>query len=336
MLKDDDLNIKLTHQKEGGKMMYKKNHANQQNNSTQDNPVIWLFKKILLIGIVAIPILIIWAFLTGELMYVETFSIPGESHGYIGVRSKLMDSPEHFKEAFEELKNRKEFKGSEPAIMDISYNPMRVNATIRVPDTDNYVDRYTYNGRSILFRWANDIGQNVFYLDDQQNLIHPGLHLSDIDLDAMFHFLKQIQHYQETHQIEASSDYTPSARLDINFDEDEGLQLSLRGSLDSLRESYDFRAKANGEDFEVNTGQGFPSDLMEMEEENLSEQTKYDEISDDLNAMISELRKELGQELENIMNSDADAQTIDEMIEKVFQQYQIDIQGLIKESINSQ
>lgn len=201
-----------------------------------------IISRIILVIILGFIIIMLYSCATGELRYIETFRMPGESRGYLGRRSRIMDSEESFKKVWDKLKEKEEFKDKEIQLNSIYISTVRIALVIQDPENPKYFDEYVYNGNSLVPKWSKR--------DPQKNLINESLiNIKDLNISGIYKFYTKMVEYVENNNIELEKNYPYT--INILPLTESSYNLILRGSVSGVRENLSFEADKDGESFEV-------------------------------------------------------------------------------------
>ncbi len=201
-----------------------------------------IISRIILVIILGFIVTILYSCVTGELRYIETFRMPGESRGYLGRRSRIMDSEESFKKVWDELREKEEFKGKEIKLNSIYISTERLSLVIQDPENSKYFDEYVYNGNSLLPKWSKR--------DPQKNFINDTLiDINDLNISGIYKFYSKMVEHVENNNIELKKDYPYT--INISPPSEIMPNLTLRGFVTGVREDLSFEADKDGESFEV-------------------------------------------------------------------------------------
>ena len=201
-----------------------------------------ILSRIILVIILGFIIIILYSCVTGELRYIETFRMPGESRGYLGRRSRIMDSEESFKKVWDELREKEEFKGKEIQLKSIYISTRRLSLVIQDPENSKYFDNYVYNGNSLFPKWSKR--------DPEKNFIENStINIRDLNISGIYEFYSKMVEHVERNNIELEKDNTYS----INILPPSELipNLIIRGGVRGVRENLSFEADKDGENFEL-------------------------------------------------------------------------------------
>lgn len=201
-----------------------------------------LGKKIILIFLITLIGLIRYGFATGEIKYVETFRMSGESRGYIGRMSKILESEEHFAKVWEKLENLSEFKETDIHFYSINISTNRISVVIQDPQNPKYYDNYYYNGNSLNPKWVKD---NPFKNPTYESVISN----KDLNISGIYKFYSQIKDHVENNKIELEKDNPVSIYITPKHIYD--TEIKLRGSVKGVRENISFESNVDGENFLV-------------------------------------------------------------------------------------
>lgn len=102
--------------------------------------------KLVLIGIVGGVVAL---FATGQLRFYVTSNYGGESTGYIGKKSTLLEDEEKLADIFQELSE--EFAGKPVNFMTLALTNESILSIIQDPDQTAYYDYYFYDGTRLIF-----------------------------------------------------------------------------------------------------------------------------------------------------------------------------------------
>lgn len=181
--------------------------------------------------------MVVVGFVTGRVKYYETWSAPGESRGYIGRASHILDDPEELAEVFDELYEEFPNQDIETAMFNVSND--EVMAAIRNPDKPTEADYYYFEG-TFLFRRGWHKGQpyrmDTFGFD--------GYPVNAIDPSGITAFYEQIQTYLTENDVEESENHPYT----INVQNLNG-ELHLRADFRGIREDIHFAADIDGDNF---------------------------------------------------------------------------------------
>ncbi|MGX7195583.1 hypothetical protein [Enterococcus olivae] len=96
----------------------------------------------------------VYLFVTGELRYYVTFRMGGETRGYIGKRSTLLEDEEHLDQVFQELSV--DFEGQQIYFTLLNVSNDSILAIIEDPNQTSYYDYYRYDGTRFFQKWRKD------------------------------------------------------------------------------------------------------------------------------------------------------------------------------------
>lgn len=153
-------------------------------------------------------ILVVAGFVTGNIQYYETWSAPGESRGYIGRASNILEDPNELEEIFEELYDEFPNQPIEMILFNVSNDV--VMAAIRNPDNPKEADYYYFEGTYLFKRgWHKKQPYRVdtFGFD--------GYSVSEINPAGISKFYKQMQSYLEENNVEESRNRSYSVNIRI-------------------------------------------------------------------------------------------------------------------------
>lgn len=229
-------------------------------------------------------VLVIFLIVTKNIRYYEVLSLPGETRGYIGRKSKILESEEDIEQVFDKLKHRKEFKGGSIYFHELSINNRRINAVIQDSNTESNFDNYIYDGTR-LFKpsWRKGDPYKMHELSIDRKLID----INELSPKGIHKFYTKINNYLREHDIELSKDNLIYIRVDnygygskkvyeqidnileeynVELPEDhpirksvdeysdsEDIPITLSSSVSGLREDLSFKSDINGDNFEVNS-----------------------------------------------------------------------------------
>lgn len=185
-----------------------------------------------------------YCFFSGEFIYVETFSAPGESRGYIGRKSKILESENHFAEVWNKLENSKKFKGKEISFKSINIQRESINVILQDPENADYYDYYYYNGNKFFNpRWKKDRPYKKSVFDEAD------FRMKDLNIRGMYKFYTKVTDYLEGKNLKLTEDDRIHISVSWSMDESEGI--ILKANYSGEREDFSFESNVDGDEFEV-------------------------------------------------------------------------------------
>ncbi|MGX6979467.1 hypothetical protein ACWN8V_09410 [Vagococcus elongatus] len=199
-----------------------------------------LVSLLMIVGLVGMVFIVV----TGKIKYYETLRLAGESRGYIGRESKILESQEGIEQVFNKLRDRKEFEDGEIYLYDFSLSNERIYAIIQDTTIESNFDRYAYNGTR-LFRpsWSKGDPINAATLMDGKSI-----DINDLSPQGIHRFYTQINNYLDKNNVELPEDHLIQIRVHTNLT---SALPELTSSVSGLREDLSFKSDLDGDDFEV-------------------------------------------------------------------------------------
>lgn len=196
--------------------------------------------SIILAGIIG---LIVLGFVTGELRYIETLRMPGESRGYLGRRSSIFDSEQNLEKVWTKLNNLNEFQDNETHFLSLHLSRDWLTVVIQNPNNEDYFDTYIYNGNSLWPHWYKSSPyKNNFPITKL-------IQYSEIEPQGLHRFYTQVKNYLSQNSIETKKDHAIAILVQTGVVDN---QHSLTTYISDVRENLSFRADLNGDNFERN------------------------------------------------------------------------------------
>ncbi|ALZ87086.1 hypothetical protein APT62_00860 [Aerococcus urinaeequi] len=213
-----------------------------------------LFIVTIIFGVIAV----ITGCVTGEIRYIETYSVPGESRGYIGRRAHHLDSKEHLIAVFDELANLPEFEGEEIILMSLNVSEEMINADIQLPENREYVDSYRYNPQNFQPKWENVGSAKGYELSKEVEVgyVDDAISLQDLQVERIYYLYEDMLAYIEETGFEREEDspMSISLLLDVIYLEENMLSYEparLIGQVTGVRDDLSFSVNLDDQQYEM-------------------------------------------------------------------------------------
>lgn len=203
-----------------------------------------LVKVMILGAFIAVVGLVAYGFISGELQFVETLRLGGESRGYFGRKARLLDTEAHFVQEWNRLAETSDLAGKSFRLKTAHISTKRMRATVQDPTNDRYYDEYDYNAQSIFnMKWIKKDpvkNPNDVWVDFQYE---------DVDPVGIYRFYEQVKAYIDQNRIPLDDD--SDIFISINNFSEQFETFGLRATVSGERETLSFRADPQGQNFEV-------------------------------------------------------------------------------------
>lgn len=185
---------------------------------------------------------IVYLFATGQIRYYETFRMGGESSGYIGKKSTLLEDKDKLENVFDELSD--DFSGKPVKFISLYLSNDYIRGIVQDPDQPTYYDNYRYNGTSILFSgWKK--GEPY-----KPTVLSGDLALEKVPIQGITDFYAQMMSFLKEGNHALDENRETQVWLDFGEQSEPGL---LWSNVYGEREDFRFEADFSGNNFRILT-----------------------------------------------------------------------------------